>query len=109
MKLPKMTLSLLALVAANVVPLVGVVLLGWDAAVIVLLYWTENLVIGFYNILKMAMVKAPHSTVQNSKLFVIPFFCLHFGAFCAGHGFFLYGLAIFMRRKGHKKPVQIIL
>jgi hypothetical protein len=50
MKLTKKDLSdvpVLALLAANAIPLFGVVFLGWDAFHIVLLYWAENIVIGF--------------------------------------------------------------
>ena len=87
--LPRLTLSTVALVAANLVPLAGVFFLKWDAATIVLLYWTENLVIGGYNILKMALAKAEHPLTHLGKLFYIPFFCVHYGGFCAVHGFFL--------------------
>jgi hypothetical protein len=86
MKLPKMPFSIQALVLANIMPLIGILFFGWDAAVIVLLYWTENIVIGFYNILKMTLLKL---SFDPGKLFAIPFFCLHFGGFCAVHGFFL--------------------
>ena len=89
MELPKPSLSVLALIGANLVPLLGVLLLDWDAAVIVLLYWTENVVIGFYNILRMTLVKVDSPAFHLGKLFTIPFFCLHFGGFCALHGLFL--------------------
>jgi hypothetical protein len=42
-----------ALIAANALPLLGVLFLGWDAFSIVLLYWSENVVIGAINVLKM--------------------------------------------------------
>ena len=83
------TPSIFILTMANLVPLPGVIMFGWDAAFIVLLYWTENLVIGFYNILKMALLKADHPSGHFGKLLAIPFFSLHFGGFCAVHGFFL--------------------
>jgi len=91
--------SLAALVLANLVPLVGVVFAGWDVGMIVLLYWAENLVIGFYTILRMAMarVDAPHR--KQGKAFIIPFFCVHYGGFCAGHGFFVLML-VSMGRQG---------
>lgn len=87
--MPKIDLSVAALIVANLVPLAGVLLFGWDAAVIVLLYWTENLVIGFYTVLKMALARVDSPAGHLGKLFAIPFFCLHFGGFCAVHGFFL--------------------
>lgn len=54
-----------------------------------LLYWAENVIIGFYNILKIALLKVETPILNLSKLFMIPFFCIHFGAFCAVHGFLL--------------------
>lgn len=89
MRPPKINLSVAALTAANLVPLAGVLLYGWDAAVIVLLYWTENLVIGFYTVLKMALVRVDRPAHHLGKLLAIPFFCVHFGGFCAVHGLFL--------------------
>lgn len=85
----KTSLSIQALTVANLLPLLGVVFLGWDAAAIVLLYWIENLIIGFSNILMMILVKVDSPGRQLQKLFMIPFFCIHFGGFCAVHGFFL--------------------
>ncbi len=98
MKAPKITLSVAGLVGANLLPLGGVVLLGWDAAAILLLYWTENVVLGFYNVLKMATVKVDRPSHHLGKLLAIPFFCIHFGGFCAVHGFFL--LTFFKLGKG---------
>ena len=87
--LQKPSLSIIFLTVANLVPLIGVVFLGWDVAAIVLLYWIENLIVGFFNILRMLLVKVESRSKQFQKLFMIPFFCVHFGGFCAVHGFFL--------------------
>jgi len=83
------SLSLFALILANLVPLAGVFVFGWDAAVLVLLYWTENVVVGIYNVLKIVLVRTGSPAGQLGKLFSILFFCLHFGGFCAVHGLFL--------------------
>ena len=82
-------LSLLALIGANLIPLAGVFFFGWDVTFIVLLYWIENLIAGFYNILKMAFLKTVHGVENLGKIFIILFFCVHYGGFCAGHGFFI--------------------
>jgi hypothetical protein len=89
MKRERPSFSILALIAANLAPLFGVLFFGWDAAAIVLLYWIENLIIGAYNVLRMILLKVKSRSAQFQKLFVIPFFCVHFGGFCAVHGFFL--------------------
>lgn len=101
MKLTKKDLSdvpVLALLAANTVPLFGVVFLGWDTFTIVLLYWTENVIIGFYNVLKMAFAAVPHPAAHVGKLFLVPFFIVHYGGFTAIHGFFV--LALFHKEQG---------
>lgn len=45
----------LFLVAANVIPLWGVLSWGWQAFEVVVLYWLENVVVGLINLLKMAL------------------------------------------------------
>jgi hypothetical protein len=82
-------LSLAALIGANLIPFIGIFLFDWDVRFIVLLYWIENLIAGFYNILKMALLKTDQAKDKLGKLFMIPFFCMHYGGFCAVHGFFL--------------------
>ena len=86
-------IPVIALLAVNFIPLYGVLFLNWDAFYIVLLYWAENIVVGFYNILKIAFAAVPHPVVHLGKLFLIPFFTIHYGGFTAVHGFFV--LAIF--------------
>lgn len=82
-------LPLIALIGANALPIVGVIAWDWDAFSIVLLYWAENLVIGFYNVLKMAFSRVPHPSMHFGKLLMIPFFIVHYGGFVGGHGFFI--------------------
>ena len=89
MKRQRPRFSILALIVANLAPLFGVLFFGWDAATIVLLYWVENLIIGGYNILMLILVKVETGSAQFQKLFMIPFFTIHYGGFCAAHGFFL--------------------
>jgi len=87
------SIPVITLVAANLLPLWGVCFLNWDAFYIILLYWSENLAIGFYNILKMAIAKVKHPAEHIFKLFLIPFFVVHYGGFMAVHGFFILAFA----------------
>jgi len=82
-------LSYAALIGANLIPIAGTIFFRWDVSFIVLLYWLENLIVGFYNILKMATLKMTDKAGHLQKLFIIPFFCVHYGGFCAIHGVFL--------------------
>ena len=83
------SVSLVSLIVANLLPLGGVLFAGWDVSLVVLLYWTENLIVGFYNVLRMATARIEHPAEHLGKLFMIPLFCVHYGGFCAVHGFFL--------------------
>jgi len=80
------TPSQVALVLANAVPLVGVLLLGWTVFPLLLLYWLENVVVGAFNVLKMLLAKPAEPVYWAGKLFLIPFFIVHFGGFTFVHG-----------------------
>lgn len=105
MKLSKkdlLDIPVISLLIANAIPVCGVLFFGWDAFFIVWLYWAENLVIGFYNILKITLAAVPNPIAHLGKLFLIPFFIIHYGGFTAIHGFFV--LALF--HKGQGPPME---
>lgn len=84
--------STVALVGSNMVPLVGVFFYGWDVFTLMLLFWFENVLIGVFNVLRM-IACTPGSIVANaSKFFFVPFFTVHYGGFCFGHGLFVFAL-----------------
>ena len=64
-------IPVIALLAANMIPLFGVLFLNWDAFCVVMLYWAENLVIGFYNVLKMAFAAVPQPVAHLTILVVL--------------------------------------
>ncbi|GAB5537228.1 MAG: hypothetical protein Rubg2KO_34770 [Rubricoccaceae bacterium] len=86
--------SALGLVVANVVPLVGVLALGWDLFEVMWLYWMENAVIGLYALARILTsgLMGSHPIVWIPKLFVSGFFTVHYGFFWLGHGVFVYAL-----------------
>ena len=88
--------SSLCLIAANLIPFAGVLVLNWKLADIMVLYWAESAVIGFWNVIKLAMVG------KWLALLVIPFFVGHFGGFMAGHFLPIYYL--FVRDIGAEGP-----
>lgn len=77
------TPSVIALLIANLLPLYGVVALGWDLISLIMVYWLETGIIGFFAILNIALVTGPMA------LLLVPFFIVHFGGFMAGHLIFL--------------------
>lgn len=108
--------SSLALIAANLMPLGGVLLLGWDVLSILLLYWAESVIIGVLNVFRMIACQndnillgllpqlagrsvpeelsrsIPAIAVNAFKFILIPFFVLHYGGFCWGHLTLVIGL-----------------
>ncbi len=71
--------SVIALIAANFIPIFGVLFFGWDLFTLLILYWAESAVIGFYTIFKLIIVG------KYLAILLVPFFIIHFGAFMVGH------------------------
>lgn len=80
------------LIAANVAPLIGVLAHHWTVFAVVLLYWCENVVVGVFNVLRMLCAQPQNTLAQAGKVFLIPFFCVHYGMFTLVHGVFVFGL-----------------
>ena len=85
---PVVTFSMLVLVLANLVPVIGALYFGWDLSSVLVIYWAESAVIGFYNICKMLVIGG------IPAFFYGVFFISHFGAFMAIHFMFLYQIFI---------------
>ena len=82
--------SNIALVLANLIPLIGVIFYGWDAVLVLALFWIENLIIGAFNVVKMATVVAYQ---RNWGKATLPFFfIIHFGLFWTIHGIILWDI-----------------
>ena len=89
-----------ALLAANIVPLVGVLFFGWQVSTVLAIFWAETGVIGFYAILRIVYagrrkellegtVLLPTNSATVGKLLLAGFFVFHFGVFMVVHGVFL--------------------
>jgi hypothetical protein len=110
--------GVLVLVVADLMPVVGVLFLGWEVFPIVLLYWLENVVVGVVTVLKMtyaegddaaapagaldAAAASPSATQQGAprgpvarlrgdpaRARAVGFFCFHYGLFTLVHGVFV--------------------
>lgn len=79
--------------AANLVPLIGVLFFGWDTLLVLALFWSENLIIGAFNLMRMLILSMVNQ--RPSELFLCLFFTIHYGAFCAVHGMVLTDLLNF--------------
>jgi len=83
--------SVIVLVLANLIPLGGVLFFGWQVFPIMFLFWLENVVVGGFNILKMLLARGSGSPV-GVKLFLVPFFTVHYGIFTLVHGAFVFAM-----------------
>ncbi len=80
--------STLVLVLANLVPLAGALFWNWNLGLVMVLYWAESAIIGFFNLCKIIVVG------RWAALFAGPFFVGHFGGFMAVHFLFLYTIFV---------------
>jgi len=81
-----LTPSLIVLLVANALPIVGVLFLGWSVFPLVLLYWLENVVVGGFNVAKLLLAQPSQPVYWLGKAFLVPFFLVHFGGFTYVHG-----------------------
>ncbi len=99
--------SAILLILVNLLPIYGVIFLNWNPFDVILLYWTENIVIGMFNFFRMlfAQGKAPFGMVSSSlgggtpggfamNLGLGIFFLFHYGMFTFVHGVFV-GFLVF--------------
>lgn len=84
--------SATVLVAANLVPLLGVVVLDWDVFSVVFLFWIENVIVGLFNVLRMVWVERGAERAPVAKIVLIPFFVFHYGMFTLVHGVFVFAM-----------------
>jgi hypothetical protein len=90
----------LILIAANLVPIVGVILWGWDAFILLMLYWLETAVIAFWTTVRIATmprdalgdIKFDGSDKPAAPLALAAFFTVHAGIFMGVHFVFLWTL-----------------
>jgi hypothetical protein len=90
----------LLLIAANLVPVVGVIAWGWDAFILLMLYWLETAVIAFWTIVRIALtprdrldgLKFEGAKQPASPLALAAFFTAHAGIFMGVHFMFLWTL-----------------
>lgn len=80
------SVAAVALVAANLLPLALVLAGRGDVGGLVVLYWAENVVIGFYTVLRMLMARQGSPGEKTGKTV---FFSIHYGMFCFVHGVFV--------------------
>jgi hypothetical protein len=91
-----------ALVAVNLIPLAGVLVLGWRLSDLMLLYWLENGIIGGLTVLKILTSRVPPGAARpghSEAPAALPhrvgsvgtaiFFTIHYGIFWTVHGVFV--------------------
>jgi len=80
--------SALVLILANLVPIAGTVFLGWKLSDVMVIYWAESAVVGFFNLCKIVVIG------RWSAVLAGPFFLGHFGGFMVVHFLFLYTIFV---------------
>jgi hypothetical protein len=112
--------ALVGIIIANTIPILGILFAGWDWREILIFYWLGNITVGV--LLVINLIRAPslsavytelgkptvsgapipeirgNMTTINAnqtlfmKIFVIGFFCFHYGMFTLVHGVFVFAI-----------------
>ena len=80
-------IPLLGTLLVNSIPLVGVIWFGWSVFEVLLLYWFENVAIGFTHAIRMEI--STRTNAVSSGRSTTLFFMMHYGIFTAVHGVFV--------------------
>ena len=100
--------SAVVLVAANLVPLAGVLFFGWSVFATLLLFWVENVIVGGFNVLRILWAQPDNPLMWVAKAGMIPFFIVHYGLFTTVHGAFVLTLFGGMHQRGLPGPTEFI-
>jgi hypothetical protein len=106
--------SAVVLVVANAIPLVGVLFFGWSLWTILVTYWIENGIVGFWNVprllvagaapveeqpggglrddLAVTLRMARSGLADDGRRGLVGFFIVHYGIFWLVHGVFVLSL-----------------
>ena len=60
--------AVVALIVANAIPLFGAVFLGWNVWMILIVYWLENGIVGFFNVLKILRAEGPADPTSDWRM-----------------------------------------
>jgi hypothetical protein len=98
--------AVVALIVANAIPLFGAIFLGWNVWTILIVYWLENGVVGFFNVLKILKAEGHADPTSDWRMNSKPmaavgragiagFFLIHYGMFWFVHGIFVLTMPLF--------------
>lgn len=113
------------LVAANLVPLAGVLAFGWDLHSILVIYWLENGVVGLESAAKILRASGEDdpdelpsmsfndrdvaSFVGRPRTWIAAFFAVHYGGFWIVHGSFVMVLPLMFPGFAFASPQVVAL
>jgi len=90
-----MKLPLTALIAFNLLSLAIALYMGWDPALILFLYWAENVVVALWQVPRFFVARS--NSLDNeyklpNRVFMSLFFLVHYGIFTFVHGVLVFSL-----------------
>jgi hypothetical protein len=90
-----MKLPLTALIAFNLLSLAIALYMGWDPALILFLYWAENVVVALWQVPRFFVARgnSPDNEYKlPNRVFMSLFFLVHYGIFTFVHGVLVFSL-----------------
>jgi len=100
----RLTPSAVALILANLVPLAGVLFLGWTLFATLLLFRLENVTVGVFSVLTLLAARPREPLAWGAKVLMVPFFMFHYGMFTTVHGVFVMSLFGDLPAKASQTP-----
>jgi len=87
--------AIISLLVANFIPILGVLFFSWETFPILLVFWTENLIVFVFTVVKIVSLPAKKPSEVLQKFAHVPYLCLSFGIFTVLHGLAIFGIYSF--------------
>lgn len=111
--------SIIALILSNIITILFAIFDQWDLTTIMFIYWCQSIIIGFFNVIKILILK--DNTTQNftvngkpakltikTKLFMAIFFSMHYGMFHLGYLVFILSNPFTSNPLQVRQPINIV-
>lgn len=85
---------LITIILVNMIPVVGIFFFGWRIGHVVVLFWLESIMIGFFNLLRILLAQGRDENKPAKKAGTALFFLVHYFGFMLAQGIFMFAAVL---------------
>lgn len=94
MRFPLLRNPLITILLVNLIPVIGILFFEWRIGHVVVLFWLESMMIGFFNLLRILLAQGKNGLVPQKRIGTALFFLVHYFGFMIGQGVFIFAAVL---------------